>query len=62
MYRYDTCIVYDMYPIRRYVYFKNNRIWCVIDRWYMYIEKCTTIVKNIINILLSLYESKLNHL
>jgi len=39
---YDTCIRYDMYSIRRYVYFENNRIWYVIDMW------------NIINISLSI--------
>jgi len=44
MHRYDMCIGYDMYPIRRYVYFLNNRIWYVIDTWYMNIKKCTIIL------------------
>jgi len=28
-YEYNTCIEYDTYPIRWYIYFKNNRIWYV---------------------------------
>jgi len=41
---------YDTYLIRRYVYFENNRKQYMIDTLYMNIKKCTTIVKNIINI------------
>jgi len=52
MHGYDTCIRYDTYPIRWYVYFKNNRIRYVIDTWYINIKNCTIILKNIINILL----------
>jgi len=59
MHGYDTCIGYDTYQIRRYVYFENNKIWYVIDTWYMNIEKSTIILKNIINIWLLLCESKL---
>jgi len=37
MYRYDTCIRYDMYPIRRYIYLQNNRIRYVIyEYWKLY--------------------------
>jgi len=59
MHGYDTCIGYDTYLIRRYVYFKNKRIQYAINTRYMNIEKCTIILKNIINIWLLLCESKL---
>jgi len=39
MHGYDTCIRYDTYPIRRYVYFGNNETRYVIDMRYMNIEK-----------------------
>jgi len=41
---------YDTYLTRRYVYFKNNRVRYVINTRYMNIEKCTIILKNIINV------------
>jgi len=39
MHEYGTCIGYDTYPIRRYVYFENNTIRYVIDTRYMNIDK-----------------------
>jgi len=39
--------------------YKNNKIWYMIDMWYINIEKCIIILKNIINIWLLLCESKL---
>ena len=59
MHKYDTFIGYATYTTRRYVYFENNRTRHVIDMWYINIEKCTIILKNIINIWLLLCESKL---
>jgi len=50
MHGYDTCIGYDTYPIRRYIYFENNRIRYMIETLYVNIKKFTTILKNIINI------------
>jgi len=54
-----TCVGYDIYPIRQYVYFQNNRIRYVLDTWYMNTENCKIIIKNIINIRLLFCESKL---
>jgi len=39
IHRYDTCIGYDTYPIRRHTYFENNRIRHVIYTRSMNIEK-----------------------
>jgi len=35
MHKYDTCIRYDTYSTRWYVYFENNKIRYVIDTRYM---------------------------
>jgi len=60
MHIYDMCIGYDTYSVRRYVYSQHNSIWYVIDTTlYINIKKYTIIFKNIINIWLFLYESKL---
>jgi len=60
MYGYDTCIGYNIYDIYLYV---DKFILKIIryDIWYMHIEKCKIIFKNIINIWLLLCESKLKY-